>query len=165
MKTIIIISLFFLSILCFNTSAQEVTFSGKHGNAFNFGLGSGGIIAYNGLGISLTMFHVNYKYNTAKKITFNSTGGFYRDRLKYNWENNKQDYAYTNYYFQKTTIPTDAKSIYNFNKKLTANSKKDFYLTDSSDNTALNSSWDDDYLGVELSFHLSGTSPIGFDIY
>jgi hypothetical protein len=165
MKTINLISLIFLSILCFNTSAQEVTLSGKHGNNFNFGLGSGGIIAYNGLGISLTMFHVNYKYNTAKKITFNSSGSFYRDRLKYNWENNKQDYTYTNYNFQKTSIPTDVKDKYYFNQRLIAISDQGFYQTDSSDNSTLNSSWDNDILGVELFFHLSGTSPIGFSIY
>jgi hypothetical protein len=165
MKTITLISLFFLSVLSFNTSAQEVTFLGKHGNNFNIGLGNGGIIEYNGFGLSVTVFHISYKFNVVKRITFNPFGSFYRDRIKYNWENNKQDYSYTNYYLQKTIIPTDVKSTYYFNQKLIANSQQDFDLTNSSDNSTVNPSWDNDYLGVELSFHLSGASPIGFSIY
>lgn len=165
MKTISIISLFFLSVLCFNSSAQGVTFSGKHGNAFNLGLGSGGIKEYNGLGISLTIFHINYKFNVAKQIIFNPSDNFYTDKIKFNRENNEQDYSYTNYYIQKTFIPKDVKDTYYFNQQLKANFGQDFNLADSSNNAIVNSSWDNDYLGVELFFHFSGASPIGFDIY
>jgi hypothetical protein len=165
MKTITIISLFFLSVLCFNTSAQEVIFSGKHGKTFNIGIGNGGIKEYNGLGLSLTLFHISYKFNEAKQITFNPFGSLHNYSINNNWENNKQDYAYTNYYFQKTLIPTDVKDTYYFNQRLIAISDQGFYQTDSSGNSTVNSTWDNDYLGVELFFHLSGASPLGFDIY
>ena len=165
MKTINLISLIFLSILCFNTSAQEVTFSGKHGNAINIGLGSGGIIEYNSLGLSVTVFHISYKFNPAKRITLNPSNSFYRDRINYNWGNNKQDNTYINYYFQKTIIPTDVKSTYYFNQKLIANSKQDFDMMDSSDNATANLLCDESYLSIELSFPISGNSPIGFSIY
>jgi hypothetical protein len=165
MKIIIIISLFFLSMLSFNISAQEVTFSEKHGNNFNFGLGSGGIIEYSGLGQSLTVFHFSYKFNVTKKITFAPTSSFHTYRLKYNWENNKQDYKHTNYYFQKTFIPTDVKDIYYFNQRLIAISDQGFYQTDSSDNAIVNSSSDNDFLGVELFLNFSSGSNIGFTIH
>jgi len=165
MKKIIIISLFFLTVLCFNISAQEITSSGKNGNNFNIGLGIGGNSGYNGFGQSLTAFHISYKFNTAKKIALAPAGDLYTYRIKFNWGDDKQGYPYKHYYFLKTVIPVDDKSLNYFDQLFKVNSGWDFYQADLSDNATVNSSVDNDYLGVELSLNLSSGSTINLSIH
>ncbi|MFA6924812.1 MAG: hypothetical protein WC223_11240 [Bacteroidales bacterium] len=164
MKKLIIISLFFLSVLSFNISAQEATSTEKFGNTLNLGLGIGGYSGYYGyIGHSLPVFHADYEFGVANNFTLAPFINFYSYSNRYYWGNNHDNYPYKYYYYHETVIPIGAKGTYYFDKLLNANSKWDFYLAGSLGFAIVSSRWDNGYYGDRNYYH--NANPLFLDIH
>ena len=156
MKKIIVASLFFLSILSCNISAQEKNSSEKYGNTLNLGLGIGGYSGYYGyVGRPVPVFHINYEFDVVKNFTLAPFASFYTYTNSYYWGNNNYPYQY--YYYHETVIPIGVKGTYYFDQLLKAHSKWDFYLAGSLGYAIVNSSWDNNYHGDRSYYHNSSS--------
>jgi len=182
MKKIIIVSLFFLTVLNFNIRAQEVTSQEKFGNTINIGIGIGG---YSGYYMSvrhlMPVYHIDFEYTITKNLTlapfvslYTYTKGYYR-YASCNLDIPKQYYT-----CRETAMPVGAKGTFYFDKLLNSGSKWDFYLAGSIGITITNSKWSSGYDGdvnyfarnkplfldahVGTEYHISKTFGITLDI-
>lgn len=152
MKKIIFITLFFLTILSFNISAQEANATEKFGKTLNLGLGAGGYSGFYGyIGHTLPVFHVDYEFDVASSFTLAPFLNFYTYSNSYYWGNNNVPYQY--YSYRETVIPIGIKGTYYFDKLLKANSKWDFYLAGSLGFAIVNSTWENGYYGDKNYYH------------
>lgn len=157
MKKILILTLFFLSILSLNISAQETSYSERFGKTFNLGVGIGGYSGYYGyVGHTMPVLHMDYEFDVAKNFTLAPFVSFYSYRNKYKWDNNY-------YYYHETVIPIGIKGTYYFDQLFQAGSSWDFYLAGSLGFAVVNSRWDDGYPGDQNYYH--NGSPIFLDIH
>ncbi|HEU5168449.1 MAG TPA: hypothetical protein VFU29_23050 [Chitinophagaceae bacterium] len=160
MKKIIIVSIFFLAVMGFKSSAQESKPSEQYGKTLNLGLGIG---YYGYIGHSVPVFHLNYEFNISNNFTLAPFITFYTYKYGYYWKDNNVNYPYRNYYYHETVIPIGLKGTYYFDDLLQANSKWDFYLAGSLGFAIINSSWDDDYYGDQNVYH--GARSVYFDLH
>lgn len=146
MKKTFIISLLFLTTICFNISAQETTTTEKYGKTLNLGLGIGGYSGYyDYVGHVMPVLHADYEFDVAKSFTLAPFVSFYTYSRSYYWGNNNYPYEY--YSYRETVIPVGVKGSYYFDKLLKANSKWDFYLAGSLGFSIVSSTWENGYYG------------------
>jgi hypothetical protein len=166
MKKIITISLFFLSILCFNISAQEVTSFGIHRHTLNIGVGVGGYGGYYGyVGHSMPVYHIDYENYVTKNFTLASFISLYtyRNGCIDGVACDQEYYPFKYYYYHETVIPVGAKGKYYFDKLLNTGSKWDLYLAGSLGIAIVNAKWENGYHGDRFYFH--STSPLFLDAH
>lgn len=139
MKKTIIISLFFIAILSFNTSAQRAHYtrrvqsSESFGHTLNLGIGIGGYSGYYGNSIgTLPVFNVNYEFDAARDFTLAPFVTFV-------------SYRNDQYYYHETVVPIGLKGTYYLDRALNANSNWDFYLAGSLGFSIVKTTWDDGY--------------------
>lgn len=150
MKTTIITSLFFLSVLSFNSSAQETNSTDlnktsspeKYGNTLNMGVGIG---YYGYVGHSMPVLHADYEFNVARNFTLAPFITYYSYQNNYYWGDNHNPYKY--YSYRQTVIPIGVKGSYYFDQLLRAGSKWDFYLAGSLGFAMRRTTWDSGYYG------------------
>ena len=143
-----------LIVLGSNLSAQTVTYSEKHtyserhGNTLNLGLGAGGYSGYYGYqGNSLPVFNINYEFDVANNFTLAPFASFV---------------TYHQNYYRETIIPMGGKGTYYFDQILGANKDWDFYLAGSLGFTIVNTSWDNGYY-QDNNFHT--VNPLFLDLH
>jgi hypothetical protein len=133
MKKVIIISFFCLSLLGFNSVAQN------YGHALNLGLGIGGYSGYyHYTNRSLTVFHIDYEFDVAKNFTLAPFANFY---------------TYRGDHYRETVIPLGVKGSLYLDELLGANANWDFYLAGSLGFAVVTSAWDSDYNGDRDYYH------------
>ena len=155
MKKIIIIpkvfgTIFLLTILSFNISAQETTSSNakltssseKFGKTLNLGLGLG---YYGYVGHSMPVVHANFEFDVAKNFTLSPFITYYSYQNNYYWGNKYYPDRY--YYYRETVIPIGVKGSYYFDQLLHANSKWDFYGAGSLGFAIRKTIWESGYYG------------------
>jgi hypothetical protein len=150
MKNLMITSLFFLTALSFNSSAQEkvsndvknVTSPEKYGNTLNLGLGIG---YYGYVGHSIGVLHANYEFDVAKNFTLAPFITYYSYQNRYYWGDSHS--AYKDYSYRQTVIPVGVKGSYYFDQLLHAGSKWDFYLAASLGFAFRRTTWENGYYG------------------
>jgi hypothetical protein len=150
MKKSIITSLFFLTILSFNLSAQEKTSSNvqattsaeKYGKTLNIGIGLG---YYGYMGGSSPAFHADFEFDVAKNFTLAPFITYYSYQNHYYWGD--PYYSYRNYSYRQTVIPIGVKGSYYFDQLLNAGSKWDFYLAGSLGFAIRSTKWESGYYG------------------
>lgn len=149
MKKLIIISLFFLAVLSYKSTAQEITNdsklevnSEKYGQTLNLGLGIG---YYGYVGHSMPVIHADYELNVAKNFTLAPFISAYTYQNYYYWGSNKDPYK--NYNYRQTVIPIGLKGSYYFDHVLQANAKWDFYLAGSLGFVIRKTTWENGYYG------------------
>jgi hypothetical protein len=150
MKTKILISLLFLTLLGPNLFAQD---SEKYGGTLNLGLGIG---YYGYLGHSTPAFHINYEFDVAPSFTLAPFLNLYSYQRVYS------DKGYK-YYSRHTVIPVGVKGTYYFDKLLEAGSKWDFYGAGSLGFAIVNSRYDDGYFYDKN--HYRAANPLFLDIH
>ena len=159
MKITYIICLIALSVISFNTTAQE---GEAHGKTLNLGLGVGGYSGYYGyIGRTLPVFNLNYEFDLAHNFTLAPFVSFYTFRNTYYWGN--KNTPYRNYYYHETVIPIGVKGTYYFDQLLKANSDWDFYLAGSLGFAIVSSRWDSDYYGDRNYYH--NPNPLFLDLH
>lgn len=150
MKKIIITSLFFLTILSFNVSAQEKTSSNaqttapaeKYGKTINVGIGLG---YYGYIGRSTPAVHADFEFDVAKNFTLAPFITYYSYQNNYYWGDFYSPYR--NYSYRQTVIPIGVKGSYYFDQLLKAGSKWDFYLAGSLGFAIRRTTWESGYYG------------------
>jgi hypothetical protein len=148
MKNLIIASLFFLTALSFNSSAQETTVDPKatspenYGKTLNLGLGIG---YYGYVGHSMPVLHADYEFNVAKNFTLAPFITYYSYQNYYYWGNH--NYPYKEYSYHQTVIPVGVKGTYYFDQLLHAGPKWDFYLAGSLGFAIRKTIWESGYYG------------------
>jgi hypothetical protein len=147
MKKIIIISLFFLSVLCSNTFAQDANYNERHGAALNLGLGLGGYSGYYGyIGHILPVFNINYEFGVSNNFTLAPFVTVY---------------TYKETYYRESVIPIGLKGSIYLDQLLRANCNWDFYLAGSLGFAIVRSTWNADYRGDRT--YYSSPNPLFFD--
>lgn len=156
MKTIIVTSLFFLSILSLNGTAQETASTEKYGHTLNLGVGVG---YYGYVGHSIPVIHADFEFDIAKNFTLAPFITIYSYENFNYWGN--PNYPYKNYYYRETVIPLGIKGSYYFDQLLNAASKWDFYLAGSLGFAIRRTTWENGYYG-ETDVH-DGSSGLYLD--
>lgn len=165
MKTLIIISIFFLSFIQIDVNAQEVTTSGKFGQTLNVGVGVGGYSGYYSyVGHAMPVYHMDYEYTVAKNFTlapfanlYTYTNGYYR------FASCNHDIPQQYFTYHETVLPVGAKGTFYFDKLLRAGSRWDFYAAASVGLAIIHSKWSTGYDGDMGYFH--STNPLFLDAH
>jgi hypothetical protein len=149
MKNLTIISLFFLTALSFNSSAQEpkidekaTTPDEKYGKTLNLGLGIG---YYGYVGHSIGVLHANYEFDVARNFTLAPFITYYSYQNNYYWGDSHSPYK--SYSYRQTVIPVGVKGTYYFDQLLHAGPKWDFYLAASLGFAFRRTTWENGYYG------------------
>jgi len=161
MKTFIITSAMFISVLVTDCTAQ--TTNEQYGKTLNIGAGIG---YYGYVGHSLPVFTVNYEFDVAKNFTLAPFMGGYSYQNYYYWGNpNKPNWdpSYHQYSYRETAIPIGLKGSYYFDQLLHAGSKWDFYGAASLGFVIRNVVWESDYYGDKNVYQTS--SPFYLDLH
>jgi len=165
MKKLIIVAVFFSSLLYFNSSAQNITSPEKFGNTINIGVGIGGYSGYYGyVGHAMPVFHIDKEYAIAKNFTLAPFLNLYRYSNGY-FRSTSCDQTLPLKYFtyNETVIPVGAKGTFYFDKLLNAGSRWDFSASGSIGIAIINSSWTSGYDGEMDYFHTS--NPLFLDAH
>jgi hypothetical protein len=150
MKTIKLTLLLALIIIGTNAFAQNKSFSEKHGNTLNLGLGIGGYYGYyHHAGRSLPVFNINYEFDVARNFTLAPFITLYT-------------YRNDNDHYRETIIPIGVKGFYYLDQAVNAGSAWDFYLAGSLGFALHRSTWDDGYSGET---YYSDVSPLILDLH
>ena len=158
-----IVTLFFLTALCFTGQAQSSSSGEQYGKTLNLGLGLGYSGHYGYADRSSPVFHVNYEFDVSRNFTLAPFISFSSYSNSYYWGDHNKNYPYKNYTYHETIIPIGGKATYYFDDLLKANSKWDFYLAGSLGFAIITSSWDSDYYGDRDHYHHG--SPIFLDLH
>lgn len=158
MKTIIIISLFLVTIIGTTVSAQETTNSEKFGKTLNTGIGIG---YYGYVGQFMPVLHANYEFDVAKNFTLAPFITVYSYEKNYYWGN--KNYPDRYYFYRVTVIPVGVKGAYYFDQLLHANSKWDFYAASSLGFAIRKTNWENGYYGEKSVRH--GSSGLYLDVH
>lgn len=151
MKKLITLAILFVSIIHFNSYAQET-----YSRTLNVGLGVGGYAGYyKYAGRSLPVLSVNYEIGVAKNFTLAPFLSLYTFRDDYYWGNSKHPDRY--YTYRETVIPIGVKGTYYFDDLLGAIPRWDFYLAGSLGLAIVSSRWENGYYGDANHYH-SGNS-------
>ncbi len=123
----------FVMVITNNAQAQQTYFSEKYGNTLNIGTGIG---YYGYTTHSIAIVHVDYEFDIVKNFTLAPFIVFY---------------SYQDNYYRQTVVPIGLKGTYYFDQFIKAGSKWDFYLAASLGFAVKNTTWNNNYLGIESS--------------
>lgn len=100
MKSFTISMMLLLLLAGTNLSAQNITYSERHGHAFNLGLGVGGYAGYYGYaGTRMPVLNLNYEFDVANNFTLAPSISFF---------------TYYQHNYRETVIPLSVKGTYYF---------------------------------------------------
>jgi hypothetical protein len=134
MKKLYVTSLLFLSLISFNSKAQE-----SYGRTLNIGAG---LDYYGSVGPALML---NYEFDLPGAFTLAPFIGFYTYSNYYYWGD--PNYPYRNYSYRETVVPVGLKCAYYFDELLHAGKRWDFYAAASAGLSYHNVTWEDGYYG------------------
>jgi hypothetical protein len=154
MKNIFIVSLVYILMLSFNSSAQEA--SENFGRTFNAGFGLG---YYNYVGHTTPVVHADYEFEVGRNFTLAPFITFYSYQNYLYWGN--PHYPYRNYSYRQTVVPIGVKGSYYFDQFLNSGDNWDFYLGASLGFAIRKTTWETGYLGETTVDH--GTSGLYLD--
>jgi hypothetical protein len=149
MKSKVLSLILFFLVIGGSVSAQNtVTYSERHGHAFNLGLGVGGYAGYYGYaGTSMPVINLNYEFDVANNFTLAPSVSFF---------------TYYKDYYRETVIPLSVKGTYYFDQILGANPNWDFYLAGSLGFSMVKTTWDD---GYSQNSSYNGANPLFLDLH